>query len=547
MEAECYPVEAVPGTTPLFRDFCEQHAGYSAGSGLRGWYGADPFGMEWARRSPELSAEHREKLAEALRGQADRFGAGKAVYGNIEKLRSGAAAVVTGQQVGLFGGPLLTLLKAATAIRKAQDATRVSGREHVPVFWLASEDHDLDEVDQLALPTKTAVDTLRLGLDGSRKTPVGSIRLAQSAEASAKLEQTLDYVSDLLGWAPVCDWLREFYTPDATLAEAFGKLITRVFAEFGLVVMDAAGRGFHALGAAALRGALENVETLEQALVARSEELKSAGYHAQVLVSPSHSLLFLLDDTGTRLPLRRTVEGGWKAGARPYSETELLEILANEPERLSPNALLRPVFQDVILPTAAYVAGPAEIAYFAQSAVVYERLLGRVTPVLPRLSATLVSSATAKLMAAQELGAEQIWETKTVEALALKMGARAMPIEGKRRLADAGNAMDAELTALTGYMTAMSADLGRAANVSASKMRYQMNRLRRMAANFELQKEASLRKQATAILLDLFPNGHLQERLLGGVLFLARFGDELPGLLVEHAGQECPGHRVLMM
>src|SRR6201999_2867710 len=129
----------------------------------------------------------------------------------------------------------------------------------------------------------------------------------------------------------------------------------------------------------------------------------------------------------------------------------------------------------------------------------------------------------------------------------LKMGARALPIEGKRKLAAVGNAMDAELTALTEYMTAMSAELGRAAHVSASKMRYQMNRLRRMAANFELQKEASLRKQATAILLDLFPEAHLQERLLGGVFFLARFGEELPKLLVEHAGQECPGHRVLMV
>jgi bacillithiol synthase len=547
MEAECYPVGAVPGTTPLFRDFCEQRAGYADGSKLRGWYGADPFGMEWARQAPELSTEHRTRLAGALRKQAEGFGAGEKVFANIDKLHAGAAAVVTGQQVGIFGGPLLTLLKAATAIRKAQDAARVSGREHVPVFWLASEDHDLDEVDQVALPTKTSVETVRLGLDGSRKVSVGGIRLTESPEGAAKLQGTLDFVSDLLGWAPVCDLLREFYTPEATLASAFGKLMTRVFAEFGLVVMDAVGREFHALGAPVLRGALENAAGLEQALVERSGELERAGYHAQVLVSPSHSLLFLLDETGSRLPLRRTADGGWKAGPRAYTTDELLEILAHQPERLSPNALLRPVFQDAILPTAAYVAGPAEIAYFAQSAVVYERLEGRVTPVLPRLSATLVSPATAKLMAAQELGAEQVWQAKSVDALALKLGARAMPVEGKRKLAAVGNAMDAELTALTDYMTAMSADLGRAANVSASKMRYQMNRLRRMAASFELQKEASLRKQATAILLDLFPEGHLQERLLGGVLFLARFGEELPHLLVEHAGQECPGHRVLMM
>ena len=161
--------------------------------------------------------------------------------------------------------------------------------------------------------------------------------------------------------------------------------------------------------------------------------------------------------------------------------------------------------------------------------------------------ATLVEPAIASTMAAHEVQFPQVLEAKTVENLALRLGARAMPIEGKRKIAAVGNAMDAELTALTEYMTAMSADLGRAAGVSASKMRYQMNRLRRMAANFELQKQASLHKHAAAIMLSLYPDGHLQERLLGGVWFLARYGDALPALLVDHAAQECPGHRVVYL
>jgi hypothetical protein len=141
----------------------------------------------------------------------------------------------------------------------------------------------------------------------------------------------------------------------------------------------------------------------------------------------------------------------------------------------------------------------------------------------------------------------QVFEAKTADALAQRLGARAMPIEGKRKLAAVGNAMDAGLTALTEYMTAMSADLGRSAEVSASKMRYQMDRLRRMAAEFQVQKEASLKKHATAMMLSLFPDEHPQERLLAGVWFLARYGETLPELLVEHAGQECPGHRVIYL
>ena len=562
MTLECHPISTLPGTTQLFRDFAEPSPAVPAI--LRRWYPADPFSMDWAHHSPSLDESHRNRLADALLRQTDRFDAAGGVLANIERLKHGAAAVVTGQQVGLFGGPLLTLLKAATAIRKAQDATRITGREHVPIFWLASEDHDLAEVDQVSLLSKTAVETLHLGLDASKALPVGARVLGDRGdEGHHRLAEELDKACELLGWAPICDLLRECYTPGATLASAFGRLITKLFADFGLIVMDAASRDFHALGAPALQYAIEHAAELETALIARSSELTAADYHAQVLVPEGHSLLFLLEaqegvtandlmKPAVRIPLRRNSEGIWKAGSRTYTSVELLDILATAPERLSPNALLRPVFQDTILPTAAYVGGPAEIAYFAQSAVVYEKVLGRITPVLPRLSATLVEPAIAQTMAAHEVTFSQVIDalshgSKTSEELGLRLGARAMPIEGKRKIAAVGNAMDAELTALTEYMTAMSEDLGRSATISGNKLRYQMNRLRRMAANFELQKQASLQKHATAIALSLYPEGHLQERLLAGIWFLARHGDALPALLVDNAAQECPGHRVIFL
>jgi bacillithiol biosynthesis cysteine-adding enzyme BshC len=548
MDLQCYPISKLPGTSALFRDFAEPSSADVSAS-LRRWYPLNPFSMSWATSSPSLDESHRASLADALQEQATQFGAESTALANIERLRNGAAAVVTGQQVALFGGSLLTLLKAATAIRKAQDATAASGRVHVPIFWLASEDHDLAEVDQVALLSKTKVETLTLGLKATRPLPVGALPIdGATDQGREQLETILNQASELLGWAPVCDLLRECYAPGATLASAFGRLLTKVFAAHGLIVMDAASRAFHAMGASVLQAAIERADELEDALLIRSQDLEAAGYHAQVLVTADHSLLFLLDaETGARLPLRRTPENAWKAGARVYTTTELLDILAAQPERISPNALLRPVFQDAILPTAAYIGGPAEIAYFAQSEVLYTRILGRVTPVLPRLMATLVEPSIASTMAAHEVDFAQVLDAKTVDALALRLGARAMPIEGKRKIAAVGNAMDAELSALTEYMTAMSADLGRAAEVSANKMRYQMNRLRRMAANFELQKQSSLHKHATAIMLSLYPDGHLQERLLAGVWFLARYGETLPSLLVEHAAQECPGHRVVYL
>ncbi len=550
MQTECLPLSTLPGTSALFRDFAEATDRETV-SRLRRWYPADPFRMAWAGQAPSLPDEHRQALANELLLQAATFQAGDAARANIGLLREGAAAVVTGQQVGLFGGPLLTLLKAATAIRKAQDATRISGRVHVPVFWLASEDHDVAEVDQVHLLGKDRVETTggHLRAHGV-PLPVGNIRTADV------IEPALAWAEELLAFAPICGVLREAYTDHdgyrATLATAFGRLLSHVFAEQGLVVMDASSRAFHHLGAHVLRSAITQAAELETALLERSHELESAGYHAQVKVAPAMSLLFLVTanaETGLceRRALRRTADGGWRSGTQSYSTDALLQILDSEPERLSPNALLRPVFQDAMLPTAAYIGGPAEIAYFAQSAVVYQRILGRVTAVLPRLSATLVEPAIANVMEQHELGLTDVVTAKTAEDLSVRLGARAMPVEAKRKLAAAGTALDDELSTLLAYMSAMSPDLGRAAGVSASKMRYQMNRLRRMAARFQLERETSLRKHAAAVLLNLYPEEHLQERLLAGVWFLARVGEGLPQLLVEHAGQECPGHRVIYL
>ena len=557
MKDECLPMGEVPGTSALFRAFLaslsEPKGDAAASAGAIGqWYAANPQRSGWHDGAPEFSDEHRERLAELLLRDADRFMAGEASRASIRKLRDGAAAVVTGQQVGLFGGPLLTLLKAATAVARAREATAASGREHVPVFWLASEDHDFTEVNQVSLLTRHAVETRGTELHAGRG-PVGRVPLGEAAEP------LLQWAEELLGHAPVCEWLRTAYAVspgyDPTFASAFGRLLAKVFEREGLVVMDAAARGFHALGAGVLRYAVEHAEELERRLMKRSDELISAGFHAQVLVAEDHSLLFLISGDGrggeVREALRRQRdERGqelWRAGAKSFTTVELLAILRDEPERLSPNALLRPVFQDAILPTAAYVGGPAEVAYFAQCELVYRAALRRVTPVLPRLSATLIGPVTAKLLARDEVEVPQVWAAKSAEELGLRLGARAMPIEGKRKVAAAGNAMDAELGALVEYLGSLSDDLGRAAGVSASKMRYQMNRLRRISARFETERNASLKTHAESLVLHLYPEAHLPERLIAGVWYLAQFGEGLPVRLVEAAGQGCEGHLLLWL
>jgi bacillithiol synthase len=542
MSVECYPITVLPHVSQIYRDYLTM-GDKPTDAAVRCWYGAEPFAGKWLHAGDAKSVDA-VRLADELRRQNIEFGAGAAALENIEKLRAGARAVVTGQQVVLFGGPLLTILKAATAIARAKEAGKATGIEHVPIFWMATEDHDLAEVDRVALLTKTEVEKLQAGLRVPRPVPVGGV------VPGGEIEKVLEQASELLAYAPVTDWLKECYLPEGgrkpTLANAFGRLIAKIFAEQGLIVIDASTREFHALGATTLRYAIEHAEELQKDLIARSEELVREGYHAQVTVLEGSSLLFLLDaETGERVALRRSADGQWKAGGHVYSTEDLFSILENSPERLSPNALLRPVFQDTLLPTTAYIGGPAEIAYFAQSAVLYERILGRITPVLPRLSATLIEPAIAAVMNKDEVQLPDAMTT--AEELAQRLGARAMPIPLKKKLAAAGNALETELEALTEYLRGMDASLGTAAESSGSKMLYQMNRLRRMAATYELQKEASLRKHAEAITLNVFPDGHPQERVLAGVWFLARYGEGLIERLVGVAGNQCPGHVVVRL
>jgi bacillithiol biosynthesis cysteine-adding enzyme BshC len=526
LHTECYPVSILPRLSRLFLDYAESR------EPLAPFFPFSPHLQQWT--APTQDPALRSAVADLLEEQNRGFGASPAALANIARLRQGAPAIVTGQQVTLFGGPLFTLFKAATAIRKAKDTGAV------PIFWLATEDHDLEEADHVTLPSRHQVHKLRVAQADSHQ-PVGNLRLGPG------IRPLLDQAAELLGPSPILDTLEAAYNPDATFAQAFGKLLASIFADDGLILIDAVDHRYHALGAPVLRHAIEHAAELESALLDRNKLLEARGYHAQVLVAPSSSLLFILDDeTGARLALKRKDASTWLAGKKPLSTQDLLAILDSAPERISPNALLRPVFQDFLLPTAAYIGGPAEIAYFAQSQVLYDAILGRTTPVIPRLSATLIEPSVATVLARHELSLDDILAVHP-DDLAQRLGARSMPIEGKRKLASAGNALDEELTSLTQWMHALDPGLGRSADVSASKMRYQMNRLRRLAANYQLQTEASLRRHVDALYLNLFPDQHPQERIIGAVAFLARYGESLVSQLIEQAAQECPGHKAIFL
>ncbi len=527
LTAEFHPITGVPGLSRLYLEYC------SAAEAARGFYAPGSWDASWRVR-PEIPA-HWPELAGLLAGQNPSSSAA------IDALRGGAGVVVTGQQVGIFGGPLFTPFKAATALARAREAT-AAGRPHVAIFWLATEDHDFAEINHVTFPARRELRTLTYAAAPEAARPVGGLVLDES------ITPLVNQARELLGDSEAMDALAEAYQPGRTLAQAFAEFYSRVFAAQGLLVVDASGREFHRIGTPVLRAALERADELHTALVERSRELETSGFHAQVAVGPQSSLLFLIDErTGARVALKRLApsaeepNGLWQAGRQSFSTAELLGILDAEPERISPSALLRPVFQDFLLSSSAIVGGPAEIAYFAQSAVLYERILGRVTPALPRFSATLIEPKIGEMLKKHGLTLEQVF-AESAASLAQSLAARAMPVEGRQKLDGADTALENELTALLEWMTSMDAGLGQSAESAAGKIRYQMSRLRRLAADFQLQQEAALTRQAEAVSQALYPGGALQERVHGAAYYFARYGFGLAEELTAQAAKCSTGH-----
>ncbi len=533
LTVDCYPVTLSPGLSRLYVDFCAAEAAalkFCVSAETEDWQLRHAGPAHWPELVRLVAAQN------SLPTQADA----------VTALEQGAGTVVTGQQVSLFGGPLFTPFKAATAIARARQAT-TAGHPHVAVFWLAAEDHDFAEIDHVTFPAGKEMAKLSYAAAPAAAVPVGGVVMDES------VSPLIDRAWEILGTSDTMDALAEAYKPGRTFAQAFADFYRKVFAAQGLLIVDASGRDFHRLGAPVLRAALERADELHAALAERNRELEAAGYHAQVAVTDQSSLLFLIDrETGARVALRRTTatasepDGLWHAGRQSYSTAELAGILESEPERISPSALLRPVFQDFLFSTSQIIGGPAEIAYFAQSAVLYERILGRQTPAAPRFSGSLIEPQVGELLRKHELGLDRVF-AESAESLARLLAARAMPIETKRRLAAAGNALDEELTALVEWMQSQDKGLGQSAETAASKMRYQMDRLRTLAANFQLQREATLTRHANAIAQALFPGGVMQERVHGAAFYFARYGLELAETLAQQAENACPGHTAIWL
>jgi len=539
VKSECLPFSQIPHTTRLFSDFLSDY------SKVQQFYPRSAYFNQWFKdEASNLSyaAERREAVSMILDRQNQSWNASAKAVENVARLRAGASAVVTGQQVGLFGGPSFTIFKALTAIKLADQATR-SGVDCVPVFWLATEDHDLAEVNQVSIPGPDgSLQKLTATAEGLSNAPVGTVRFGSEIDA------VVEAASGLLGPGEISDFLREAYRPGETFGNAFARLLARLFADWGVILLDSADPEFHRIAEPVYRAAIERAADLDEALLSRGKALESAGYHQQVKVTSSSTLLFTVRN-GARVPVHRRVNGDGSAEflieEERISKADLLSRITSSPWDFSGNALLRPVIQDYLLPTLAYTGGSAEVAYFAQVAVVYEMLLGRVTPIVPRFSATIVEPKPKTFLERYGLRLADLFQGP--ENLREQMASRTLPEELQSAFDQAEASLEKSLAAIREGLARLDSTLVDSATNAASKMQHQLSQLRSKAARAELRQTEVLTRKADVLSNLLYPGKALQEREIAGVYFVARYGREFLRDVYETIHPDCVDHQVISM
>lgn len=491
---------------------------------------SDARAWDDAIRQSQARGRKRDDIAAILARQQDHRDAPSAARAAACQLLSpDTVAVVTGQQAGLFGGPLFTLLKALTALKLAERVRDERGVSAIAVFWVDAEDHDWDEVRACAIldETLTARAIELPARDGNA--PVGTIALDTS------ITTALDSLASQLPPTEFRDGLledlRRAYVPGRSMSESFARWLERVLGHRGLVVFDASDAAAKPLVAQVFARELSAPGATTRSASEAGAALVSRGYHAQVQSTEPGAALFYIDQG--RRPIRQ-VDGEWLVGNDRRRPEQMAERALRDPARFSPNVLLRPIVQDTLFPTICYVPGPNELAYLGQLKDVYERFDLPMPLMHPRASATLVDSAALRFLNKYELPLEAL-QPQDESALNQLLQSQ-IPPTVEASFARATETIAGEMAQVMRVIGAIDPTLEGAARSTVGKMQHDLTTLHGKMIQAAKRRDDTLRRQYIRTRALTFPDGHPQERAIGFVSFLNQYGPAL----VDRLDQELP-------
>ena len=522
LRVETLPFERIPHQSRLFLDYLKDPLS------LRKFYpGAVRFHHELQQRVPDVLAAHqvdRNKVADALAAMNQRWGAPEETLNNINLLRDAdTVAVVSGQQAGLFTGPLFTIYKALSAVKLA-GCLRQRNTKAVSVFWIAAEDHDFAEVAKAEIIGRDCqLKHVDVSTDLHREGhPVGRVVLDDSIHA------VVNQLFELLPNSEFADDMKalvqQAWQPGRGYVDSFATMMTALLGRYGLIFLDPLDPEMKKLAAPLYSAAARQAPEIAVAIEERSRELETTGYHAQVLATSSSFPLFLHDENGARRALLRVENGKYQAKdtEQQYSVEELAELALNEPQRFSPNVTLRAVVQDYLLPTIAYYGGAAEIAYFAQTAEVYRVLERPATPILPRSSLTMIERHTGRVLERYGLTLADFFEG--LEPVTKRVVEEHLGASTARSFDDTEQNVHQELDRLKRELHAIDPTLADALETGRKKIQYQLDGLRTRFVRAQMTRDEAAHRQLQRAADQLYPNKDLQERHINVTSLLARHG-----------------------
>lgn len=511
---------------------------------LAPFYAGDPARAEAWREAISRTRAHprdRQALVQVLEAQLARRGAPPAAREAAARLaRPETVAVVTGQQAGVLGGPLFTLLKALTAIRLARRIEREHGVPAVAVFWIDAEDHDWDEVaGTVVLDAEYEARSLRLPPPPlANEVPVASVTLDAGVtqlleELRASLAPT-EFSDELLAS------LGAAYRPGLGMADAFGRWLDSLLGPRGLVAYDCADPAAKPLAAPVFMRELSELGRTWQLASSAGASLEARGYHAQVTSHADGVALFYLD--GRRHAIHRDGET-LTIGDQQRPADALRQEAEAHPERFSPNVLLRPIVQDTLFPTVAYVGGPSELAYLGQLRQVYAHFGVPMPLVVPRATATLLDSAAARFLS--RYGVPLAALQRQDEAELNRLLEAQLPPSVEEALQEAARTIEAKMAAVVAAVPGVDPTLEGAARSTLGRMTHELRALHQKVIHAAKRRHDTLRRQFVRTRALVFPHGHPQERTLGFVWFLNRYGPALIDILERELPAEAGVHAVL--
>jgi bacillithiol biosynthesis cysteine-adding enzyme BshC len=502
----------------------------------------------WAAAIARTQAHdrRREEIASVLAAQQQRRGAPPAAIAAARTLAdSRTVAILTGQQAGLFGGPLFTLLKALTALKLADQVSRDHHVPAVAVFWIDAEDHDWQEVrtctvyddhlatHQVALPPRA----------GAEPAAVATVRLDDSiVSALDELERVLPATEFR---APLVAQLRAIYAPDVGMAEAFGRWLEQVLGNRGLIVYDSSDPASKPLASRVFARELSMPGQTAKLAALAGSDLTARGYHAQVHAQDDSLALFHLDQIdGGRRAIRQQ-DGQFVVGEQRFPTGALLQQATERPGGFSPNVLLRPVVQDTLFPTVCYVAGPNELAYLGQLRGVYDHFGVPMPLMYPRASATLLDSSAVRFLTKYKLPIEAL-QAQDEAALNELLKAQ-IPEMVEESFSEAARAIEAQMTRLVVEVPTLDPTLEGAARSTLGRMQHDLQTLHGKIIQAAKRRDETLRRQFMHARALAFPDGHAQERTIGFVSFLNQYGPALVERLDEELPLDMGRHWIVMI